>query len=278
MRRLRTGFTLIELLVVIAIIAILIGLLLPAVQKVREAAARTQCINNLKQIGIAVHAYHDTHGKLPPGGSHTPPATGANPAFAVRDVEWSWAFHILPHLEQDALFKTTSVTTIRTTPLKVYHCPTRRAAALYNNRAMIDYAGNAGTDGQGANGVIRRTTLGQVPFAQITDGLSNTVLIGEKRLNVAMFGQAGDDNEGYALPGWNGDYEVYRTAAAQPAADHATPGSWSSHSMNGSSHPGVFNAVFCDGSVRTVRYSVSLTTWQRACVRNDNQAFTANDL
>src|SRR5437016_4431178 len=109
MRRSRTGFTLVELLVVIAIIGILIGLLLPAVQKVREASMRTKCINNLKQIGLAFHNYHDTKSKLPPGGSHTPPAAGAcTNTPACRDAEWSWAYHILPFIEQEPLFKSTS--------------------------------------------------------------------------------------------------------------------------------------------------------------------------
>jgi prepilin-type N-terminal cleavage/methylation domain-containing protein len=109
----RRGFTLIELLVVIAIIAILIGLLLPAVQKVREAAARTQCTNNLKQLAIAAHAYHDTQGTIPPGssgpmtGNNNFPTPFADPHYG-HSLPWghfSWAALILPYVEQDNLFK-----------------------------------------------------------------------------------------------------------------------------------------------------------------------------
>jgi prepilin-type N-terminal cleavage/methylation domain-containing protein len=101
------GFTLIELLVVIAIIAILIGLLLPAVQQAREAARRTQCKNNLKQIGLAMHNYHDVYGRFPPGFvMKNPPSANAN---SIERSMYSWGAFILPQIEQANLFTTLNV-------------------------------------------------------------------------------------------------------------------------------------------------------------------------
>src|SRR5262245_9072808 len=212
--RLRRGFTLIELLVVIAILAVLLGLLLPAVQKVRAAAARMQCANNLKQVGLAFHSYHDTVGRLPHGGVQVPidgsQADVTQTTPEGRAESWSGADSILPDLEQESLYNNANPTLVRSTPVKTYYCPARRPVQAYNGLAKIDFAGNAGTSDTGANGVVMRTDLGAIRLADIPDGINCTVLVGEKRLNASALGQSADDDESYCTAGWNGDWEVYR--------------------------------------------------------------------
>lgn len=219
-RRCRRGFTLIELLVVIAIIGILIGLLLPAVQKVREAAMRTQCLNNLKQIGLACHAYHDTNSKFQKGyilrTSST--STAPNPASSGPTInrENNGTFiAILPYIEQGSLYsmwkwQPASYATNCTGPsgggnstqqIKTYMCPTQSGSATWpfeivaSNQylALTSYTGNAGT--RAYNGCRETCTTGpggqepgdgifyadsQVAMTSITDGTSNTILFGER--------------------------------------------------------------------------------------------------
>jgi prepilin-type N-terminal cleavage/methylation domain-containing protein len=178
----RTGFTLIELLVVIAIIAVLIGLILPAVQKVREAAARIRCGNNLKQIGLAVHGYHDANNGLPPQATYTAGSTFSGYSVHAR---------ILPHVEQGNLHARVGFAVgyaaqpdVCKTRIPLYRCPSDPKDATRFDGGVEFYGTNygfgigtwlgldqqTGTGGAGAFGYNLRH-----PFAAITDGLSNTL-------------------------------------------------------------------------------------------------------
>ena len=225
------GFTLVELLVVIAIIGILIALLLPAVQAAREAARRLQCSNHLKQIALAFHNYHDVHRTLPDGGKNacdSPAHPGASCSSGATHTwspynrgEWSWTYQILPFLEQENVYDNSSNTTVYRTVIQTYYCPTRRPARLYNNVAKIDYAVCAGSNG--SDGAIKRRGAGNTQFAHITDGTSNTLLLGGKQLNPERLGSTYDDNEPYVAPGWDSEIFRYGSQTYPPEPDTGHP-------------------------------------------------------
>jgi prepilin-type N-terminal cleavage/methylation domain-containing protein len=237
--RRRHGFTLIELLVVIAIIAILIALLLPAVQQAREAARRTQCKNHLKQIGLALHNYHDTYRCFPPGGLWTnrDQTTTTNPPYGADDNvgHWVWGTFILPGLDQAPLYNQinpgnrtpaqviTANPSLLKTPLSVFRCPSDIGEEICDTARDFDYLpaavrrtatsnyvanndcndiGNydAGFGGNDNTGTFPMNFV--VRIRDIVDGTSHTVLIGERN----SFDQAPIQHEAgviYAVADWN---------------------------------------------------------------------------
>jgi prepilin-type N-terminal cleavage/methylation domain-containing protein/prepilin-type processing-associated H-X9-DG protein len=251
--RRRSGFTLIELLVVIAIIAILIGLLLPAVQKVREAANRMKCTNNLKQIGLALHNYHDTNDQFPSGYIDTNTDPNVTPDND-RGPGWGWAAMLLPYLEQDNLYKQIDFNQtvgmgvnaqVSQTPLKIFQCPSdglQQTVPVYdssfgspvafvahgnyvgcngwvecfngaggNPQAGFGDDGLAGVYGSGGNGVFYRNC--HTRFADVTDGLTNTIFAGERSSDHAPSTWTGAVPGG-RCPAW---------MAAQPPAPYSPP-------------------------------------------------------
>ena len=311
----RRGFTLIELLVVIAIIAVLIGLLLPAVQKVREASARAQCANNLKQLALACHDYADIQGSLPRNGSELFPGTSHGPpegtgCCGTGGPHWSWIARILPQIEQENLFLTAgipegnmnasaSVLSVLATPLKALTCPsdttqprTRTTSADLSGTlvAVTSYKGVAGANWgadfypndssfnttyrnptapaigapalssynglERGDGIFWRGDIryGNLRFTDITDGTSNTFMIGEDVPELILWNA------------WSYSNGATGTCAIPPNTGVSIPtgggigtadaGNWPDRYSFRSRHPGGLQFALADGSVRYVPETV----------------------
>ena len=276
MKPVRHAFTLVEILVVIAIIAVLVGLLLGAVQKVRSSAARAKCSNNMRQFALGLHSYHDAKGTFPPGNSDY--FKPANPYPHA-----GWTAHILPYLEQDAIwrlmqtaykqdryFNTVPHATYRATPLAIFGCPadprTPGPTTKYTKEgapfAMTAYLGVMGQTLLSEDGVLYSDS--KVKVADVTDGTSSTLLVGERPPDVsetmgwcyAGAGQLGTGSLDMIL----GVREVNHWPEAKfcfKGPYNFGPGRvdnicdafhfWSLHN-------GGANFLFCDGSVRFMVY------------------------
>jgi prepilin-type N-terminal cleavage/methylation domain-containing protein len=284
--RRQRGFTLIELLVVIAIIAVLIGLLLPAVQKVREAAARTQCSNHLKQMGLAIHSFHSAHNKLPPA--------------RIADQYATWSVFLLPYIEQDGLYRTWDLSKKYydqtafdyKAQVSIYFCPARRGppqlcqipednAASTMLGTLGDYAVAAGdnttdvetaSDLPGAQGAmivgIRTGSTGawtsRTTFDSVADGLSNTIFIGEKHIQMNQFGLVKGDRSI-----WNGDTANVFSRIAGPGKGIVADLNSSTNERFGSYHQGVCQFVFGDGSVKPISVTTPESTMSLLIRRDD---------
>jgi prepilin-type N-terminal cleavage/methylation domain-containing protein len=302
MSRRTSGFTLVELLVVIAIIGILVALLLPAVQSARESARRTQCSNNLKQIGLAIHNFEDKFQRLPPTHINTSSNTRGLTIFVV----------LLPYLEQEALFTQFDLSSDYTAAanvaaygqnganLSVYQCPTRRTGVkMSDNQPRVgatgDYAcTSVGTSnwqwqwqepsilfgpmigGHREPGQRYRMRLG---FNDTLDGLSNTAFIGEKHVFIKDIGKGG-------VSGGSADGNIYLTEQTAWYESHSVRnmdhpfglarGNFDTlaserYKMFGSWHSNVCQFVYGDASVRSLRNNIDRTTLRRLGDRRDGE-------
>ena len=289
-RRTQRGFTLIELLVVIAIIAILVSLLLPAVQQAREAARRTQCRNNLKQMGLAVHNYHDMHDRLPmndPNGTLTSVSL-----FTV----------ILPHIDQANAFQLYDFTKSNSHPnnaavvgqtIPTYLCPTapiRRQVPISGcdftpgvsvARAAGTYGASAGSNdswGPDAtatpavppnNGMINNGKSGAIRFRDVTDGLSNTFTIGESSWSFRDYKFTSGPCAGQERWGFTHWASPYPSATHHSTIGGFNPKIYASTSLSSfrSEHVGGAHFVYGDGAVRFVSENVDKALYDAMATR-----------
>jgi prepilin-type N-terminal cleavage/methylation domain-containing protein/prepilin-type processing-associated H-X9-DG protein len=297
------GFTLIELLVVIAIIAILIGLLLPAVQKVRAAAARSKCTNNLKQLALGVHNYHDTNNRFPYNGT----LAGSGCCAPQTTGQWSWISRMLPQIEQGPLYGQLTEKSggfpgdatsrlLAGTVIPVLRCPsdpspnTRSSSGVPNSWpaniqiAYTSYKGVSGSQWQGNTGNYLNNPMNNTGFnglndsngifyrgdgkrplrmEMIVDGTSNTLMIGED------IGQYNTHNLWIYANGANGTcappLNLGPPPLISPASVNVTAGFWQNMYSFRALHDGGANFAMGDGSVRFVRDSIPLANYRNAC-------------
>jgi prepilin-type N-terminal cleavage/methylation domain-containing protein/prepilin-type processing-associated H-X9-DG protein len=295
----RCGFTLIELVVVIAIIAVLVGLLLPAVQKVRAAAARMQCKNNLKQIGLAFHNYHSAHGNFPPGFASRA-ATVDGPGLGPG---WGWAAHLLPYLEQDNLHRQIDLTRdiadpvnaqARQTSIRILLCPADNAprptftvldgaGAPICDVAFGNYVGMSGVyevtgypdTSNGSPGVLLRNS--KLRVTDILDGSSNTLFVGERSSRrspqTTWVGAVTNASVSPVNPGY--DFEgpgVLVLTNSGTVADGRVPNNPLDHvEDSNSNHTQGVNFLFGDGSVRSIQNTVSPVVWVAITTRSGGE-------
>ncbi len=319
-RRQRPAFTLVEVLVVIAVIAVLIGLLLPAVQAVRAAAARAECQNNLKQIGLALHQYHDAKGTFPPAHSLLPQTPLQLSTIREGPPDnWfyiSWMARILPYIEQNTLYgyirpgepawwhpatPIPGIGHLNAVPIKLYRCPSDPTGKtiLYETPtfpptveevALTSYLGVNGTDQFRFDGILYVNS--RVTISGITDGLSQTLLVGERP--PAYGGAGGWWFAGSGMEPWFGAIDVVLGSNERIAVDFvSTPTSAQSHYQPGklsdpsdqddpdawhfwSFHPGGSNFLLADGSVRLIPYSVGGDMLRRLATRNGGEVINGD--
>ena len=316
----RHGFTLIELLVVIAIIAVLISLLLPAVQSAREAARRAQCTNNLKQLGLALHGYHDTNGVFPPGYLILPGGNAlmGTPDPLTRDAGpgWAWGSLILPYLEQGAVHASLNFnlpcwlpanTTGARTSLGVLLCPSvSESSRTYdvkdqggNTLATLSrshYPANSGRQEAWAYAVDDWSTLSDGPIyrnsrtsvASVTDGLSNTIFLGEHSAILSDKTWVGVVPGAIGCPTPRFAFAACDVAATQVLV-HSGPNPWENpplvHPPNSrlcklcqmyAEHPGGCNVMMGDGSVRFASANINQLTWQALATRAGGEVISSD--